>query len=256
MPSVTGFLDRAFVLNGRDVPRILFLSHGLQHASHDLAAACLWQHVHKVQFSYDGDRPQFVTYLVEQTPLQFLRWGEALFQHDKCADHLSPQLVRPANDARLRDCGMAEESGLNFDGADAMSGYLDDLVGATRKPNIAIRVDLRRVPGVIDTGNDLPIIAAVSFFFTPQFRSQSGERSLDHHDAFFVYRARCTVECHHFGINARHGNRRAARLDGQHSQAVGVAEYGTAGFGLPHVIDNRNPVFENLFLHPFPSWRI
>src|SRR5208337_3468468 len=151
---------------------------------------------------------------------------------------------------------MAKQSCLNFDGADAMSGNLDDLVGAPGEPNITVFVDLRRIAGVIDTGNNLPIIAAVPFRFTPQLWGQSREGPLDHHDALFIYPARCAVERHHLSINAWHGDRRGARLDGQHSQSIRIAKHRAAGFGLPHMIDYGNFVLENLLLQPFPRRRV
>src|SRR5208283_1685415 len=179
---------------GRDVARVLLLRHSFQYAPHDLAAARLGQHVHEVQFADDSHRPEFAAHLIEQLLLQLLRGNEALLEHHERRDHFAAQLVGTANDARFRHRGMAKQSGLDFDGADAMTGNLDDLVGTAGKPNITIFVDLRRIAGVIDAGNNLPIIAAVPFRFTPQLRGQSRERPFDYHDAFFIYPARCAVE--------------------------------------------------------------
>ncbi len=89
MPGVPGFFHRAFVLDGRYVARILLLRHRLQHASHDLAATRLGQHVHEVQLADDGNRPEFMAHLVEQFLLELLRWNEALLKHYECRDHFA-----------------------------------------------------------------------------------------------------------------------------------------------------------------------
>src|SRR5664280_1851155 len=256
VPRVPGFFHRAFVFDGRDVAGVLLLGHSLQHAPHDLTAARLGQHVHEVQFADYGNRSEFMAYLVEQLLLEFLRRNEALLEYHECRDHFAAQFVGPANDARFRDRRMAQQSSLDFDGADAMTGNLDDLIGTASKPDITVLVDLRRIASVIDTRNNLPIIAAVAFRFTPQFRGQSRKGPLDYHDAFFIDSAGCTVKGHHFGIDARHGERGGPRLNRQHSQTIRIAEHGPAGFGLPHMIDHGNLVLENLLLQPLPSWRV
>src|ERR1039458_6260885 len=166
VPRMPGFFHRAFVLDGRDVAGVLLLGHSLQYAPHDLTAARLGQHVHEVQFANNGNRSEFMAHLVKQLLLEFLRWDEALFEHYECRDHFAAQFVGPADDPRFRDRRMAKQRGLDFDGADAMTGNLDDLIGTASKPDITVLVDLRRIASVIDTRNNLPIIAPVAFRFT------------------------------------------------------------------------------------------
>src|SRR5438067_4178874 len=57
-PCLARFLDRALVLDGRDVARILAERHGFQHSAHDLSAACLRQHVDEVELSDHRDRTE------------------------------------------------------------------------------------------------------------------------------------------------------------------------------------------------------
>ena len=51
---------------------------------------------------------------------------------------------------------MFQAGALDFDGADAVAGDLDDLVGAAAEPDVAILIDVRRVAGVVDAGNLAP----------------------------------------------------------------------------------------------------
>ncbi len=95
-----------------------------------------------------------MTHLLNQLLLQLLRRNEALFEHHECRDHFAAEFVGPANDARFRDRRMAKQGGLDFDGANAMTGNLDDLVGTAGKPNITILVDLCGITRVIDTRNN------------------------------------------------------------------------------------------------------
>jgi hypothetical protein len=45
-----------FIFYGRDVAGIPVLNNGLEHATHDLAAARLGNHIDKVQFADHGHR--------------------------------------------------------------------------------------------------------------------------------------------------------------------------------------------------------
>src|SRR4051794_12064000 len=58
LPGGAGFLDRAGVLDGRDVAGVAIEDDGFEDATHDLAAAGLGQHAHEVDLADDGHRPQ------------------------------------------------------------------------------------------------------------------------------------------------------------------------------------------------------
>src|SRR5208283_5786031 len=96
----------------------------------------------------------------------------------------------------------------HFDGADAVPGNVKDFVGAAREPDVAVIVDVCRISAVIDVANDLPVIAAIAFLFSPQRGRQAGEGTPNHHDAFLIRAARLAVDLHHGGVNPRHGDRR------------------------------------------------
>ena len=72
-------------------------------------------------------------------------------------------------------------------------------------------------------------------------------------DALLARRARLAFQRTHLGEDAGQGDPGRARLDRQQADAVGVAEDGTAGLGLPHVVDDRHAVGEDLVLQPLPG---
>src|SRR5207247_5415719 len=87
-----------------------------------------------------------------------------------------------------RDGGVTEERGLDLDRADPVIGDLDDLVGATAEPHVAVSVDRRRIAGEVDgfARHLLPVVARVSLGLGPQPGGETGERALDHEDALLV----------------------------------------------------------------------
>ena len=68
--------------------------------------------------------------------MHFLGWAESLLEHHKGWDHFATELVEAANHTRLRPCGMGEKRGLHVNGADAVPGNLNHLVGAAGEPDV------------------------------------------------------------------------------------------------------------------------
>src|SRR5258708_37725096 len=153
LPGFARLLDRAFVLDGRDVARVFTEDHGLQDAPHDLPAPRLRQHVDEVQLADDRERPELPAHRREQLGLERVRRLLSLLEDDERGDDLAAQLVGATGDAGLGDRRIAEERRLDLDGPDAVVRDLDDLVGATAEPDGAGRVDRLGIAGV---GHDLP----------------------------------------------------------------------------------------------------
>ena len=65
-PCGASLLDRPFVFDRRDVAGVAVEDDGLQHATHDLAAAGLGQHADEVELADDGDGAQLAADRVEQ----------------------------------------------------------------------------------------------------------------------------------------------------------------------------------------------
>src|SRR5208282_5777092 len=119
----------------------------------------------------------------------------------------STEVVGAAHHTRFGHGGMGEKRGLHFDGADAVPGNVKDFVGAAGEPDVAVIVDVCGISAVINVANDLPVIAAIAFGFSPQLWRQAREGTPNHHDAFLIRAAGRAVHLHHSGVNARHGNR-------------------------------------------------
>src|SRR5262245_27132077 len=65
-PGVPRLFHRPLVLDRRDVARLLAEGDRFQDSPHDLAAPGLRQHVHEVQLTDDGDRPELLPDGVEE----------------------------------------------------------------------------------------------------------------------------------------------------------------------------------------------
>jgi hypothetical protein len=175
-----------------------------------------------------------------------------VLQHDEGGDDLAPQLVGPADGAAFGHGRMREEGALHFDGAEPVRGNLDDLVGASREPEVAVLVHVRRVARVVGghAGDALPVVAGVAIGVFPERRRETGKRAADHHDALLVRSARVAVRSHHRRVDARQRHAGRAGLDRQQAQAVRVSEDGASRLRLPHVIDDRHTVVEHGLLQP------
>src|SRR5919106_1009855 len=109
-----------------------------------------------------------------------------------------------------------------------------DLIGAPGKPDVAIVIDVGRVPGVVNARNTLPIVAGIALGVAPERLNQPREWTPDHHDTLFAGGAGGALWGHHGGLDAGQRNASRAWLDGQYRQTVGISKYGSAGLRLPH----------------------
>ena len=71
-------------------------------------------------------------------------------QHDGRLDHLSPYLIRHAGDGTLHHCRVGHHGTLHLEGADAVTGALDHIVGTSHKPVVAIFVAPRHIAGAVE----------------------------------------------------------------------------------------------------------
>src|SRR6185436_11768586 len=78
---------------------------------------------------------------------KLVRGGIARLQHYECLDDRAAHRVRLADDRGVRDRGMLHQAGLDLRGSDAVARALDDVVGATLVPEIAVVVALALVAG-------------------------------------------------------------------------------------------------------------
>src|SRR3954470_20529849 len=85
-PSLARVLDRASVLDRRDVARILVESDGLQYAAHDLATAGFGKGRDEIEVTDHGHRAEFAAHGLEQLLAQLFRRFIALLEDDEGRD--------------------------------------------------------------------------------------------------------------------------------------------------------------------------
>jgi hypothetical protein len=120
-----------------------------QHPPHDLAAASLGEAAHEIDLADDRDRAEFVPDHAGQFPSVFLRRLVTLFERDESRDHFHPHRVGAAGHGGLGDGRVVQEGGLHLDGAQAVTGDLDDLIGPAAEPQVAVVVELGGVTAEI-----------------------------------------------------------------------------------------------------------
>src|SRR5579884_3656896 len=124
-----------------------------QFYSTDLAGDRLGQTVHKLDLAWilvgGGD----ALHMLLQFACQLGRGGVAGSQDDEGFDDLATHLVGAGNDSGLGDRGMFFERAFDLEGANAVAGADDDIVGASHEPEVAVLVLVGAIAG------DVPVAA-------------------------------------------------------------------------------------------------
>ena len=91
--------------------------------------------------------------------------------------------IRYGAHAGLHDAGIGHECGLDFDGREPVTRDVDDVVGASEDPGVAVGIDFRAVasgePTVFGVG--LPVGGVPAFRIAPH-GARHGWRELGEHD--------------------------------------------------------------------------
>src|SRR5439155_3488085 len=159
---------------------------------------------YEVELADHGERTELLADRRDQLFAELLRRLATLLENDERGDDLPSQGVGAARDAGLGDGRVPKEGGLDLDRSYSMVGDLDDLVGATREPHVAVLVDRRGIAGEIHglARHLLPVILRVALGLRPQPRGQAGERPLDDEDAFLARRELAALLIDHRGLDA------------------------------------------------------
>src|SRR5215204_7015242 len=174
-------------------------------------------------------------------------------QNDKRRNHFPPEAVRPTRDSGLGDRRVPQEGCFDLDGADPVSGDLDDLVGPPAEPVVAILVDGGGVAGKVSAGDAPPVVARVALGVAPDHRRQAWEGTRQHDGPLLARFASIPLRIADLGEDPRQRDSCRPGFDREETDPVWVAEDWTAGFRLPHVIDHRDPITEYVLLQPLPS---
>src|SRR5438876_243989 len=90
----------------------------------------------------------------------------------------------------------------------------------------------------------------------PEARGETREGPLDDEDALLSRPELFAILIDHRGLDPGERHPAGAWLDRERRDAVGVTDHGTAGLGLPVVVDDRHAILERFLLQPFPGRRI
>jgi len=84
---------------------------------------------------------------------EFVRWFAAGPQHDERLDYLPPELVRLADDRRLRHRRMFDKGRFHLERAQPLSGGLDHVVRPSQEPDIAVLVPVGLIAADVPAGD-------------------------------------------------------------------------------------------------------
>src|SRR5690349_7258305 len=133
---------------------------------------------------------------------------------------------------------MTYQCAFDFSGADAVSGYVEDIIGAAEDGDVSIFVFHGNIAGDVASGNVLPV-ALVAGGITPHCAEHARKRTLQHEPSADVWWNGFAVFIDDVGFCSRHSD---SDLAGAHSHARWSAERGPTYFGLPPVVDDITPL--------------
>ncbi|EPJ40338.1 hypothetical protein STAFG_2587 [Streptomyces afghaniensis 772] len=189
-----------------------------------------------------GDGADAVAYELDEFGLGLARFAVAAgFQDDEAARDLALEFVGDADDGAFGDVGVGGQGLFHAAGGQAVSGDVDDVVGAAHDEDIAVVVDVSAVAGQVvagvggEVGGDVPVVVL------PE-RGQCAGRQREPHDDRAVdacgHRIARSVEDPDVPARQRAGGRPG--LEGSRLDAHRVGDDGPAGLGLPPVVDHRD----------------
>src|SRR5437899_6535351 len=105
-------------------------------------------------------------------------------------------------------------------------------------------------------GDLLPVVARIALGLGPEARGETREGPLDDEDALLSRAELVAILIDDRGLDPGERHPAGAWLDRERRDAVRVADHGTAGLGLPVVIDDRHAILERFLLEPLPRRRV
>src|SRR6185369_14242747 len=158
--------DDGRIRERRRVADRLALGNVAQQPAHDLARSGFRQVRREQNVVGPRNRANLLHHVLFQSVDEVL-WqragSDALLERDERGNRLTLDLVRAANDSRLRDAWVIDERALHFHRANAMTGDVDDVVHATEQPVVAVRVAFGAVAGHVNAAAPLvPVLPDVA----------------------------------------------------------------------------------------------
>ena len=132
---------------------------------------------------------------------------DAVLQRDERRDRLALELMRPADDRRLRNGGMIDQRALHFHGADAVTGDVEHVVDAPQDPPVPVVIQLGAVAGEVATREPAPVGVAIALVVAVDGAQHARPRRRDGQEPTALGE-RGPLYIHQLDIDAGEGNRR------------------------------------------------
>src|SRR5215469_2162779 len=149
---------------------------------------------------------------------------------------------------------MRDEGALDFSGANAMAGHIEDVVGAAQHGDVTVFIFDRDISRHITAGNLLPV-ALVAGGIAPDRAQHVGEGAFEDEPPADSRRVWMALVVDDIGFAAGNGDPGFARAHGHGGR---VADGGAAEFGLPPIVDDVSPlaIACEMGLRPAPGFGI
>src|SRR6266566_8075970 len=178
----------------------------------------------------------------------------SLLQRYERRDRLAFQFVRTADHSRFSDSFVSHQRRLDFHGAEAMAGNVDDIVDAPHDPEISVFIFACAVAGEVHTRNLGPVLLHVAVGIAVDSAQHSRPRLRQDQEAAGAERDGLAVHGHDFGDHAGEGSRGRSGLG---SNCAGQRrDHDLSGFGLPPSVHDGTTVVADHFAIPHPGFWI
>ena len=145
---------------------------------------------------------------------------------------------------------MADKSTLDLGGAEAVSGYVEDIVDAADDPKVAILVTAGTVTGEVSPLDLAPVLLAVAALVSPNAAEHGWPGLADDEFATLTMGDFLAMIVNDCGIDTEERKCRGSRLAG--GRARQRCDHMRTGFCLPPGIDDGTLLMADVLVEPYP----
>ena len=149
---------------------------------------------------------------------------------------------------------MSHQRGLDFHGAQAMAGNVDDIIDASHDPEISVLIFARAVAGEVHAGNLRPVLLHIAVGIAIDGAQHSRPGLLEDQESAGAEGDRLAIHSHNFGNDAGKWSRGRSRLGS--NRAGQRRDHDLSGFGLPPCVHYRATIVADDFAIPHPGFGI
>lgn len=181
-------------------------------------------------------------------------FGVGGFEADEGYDSLPFQIVWAAYYGGFCYGGVSYEGGLDFHGAEAVSGDVEDVIDAAHEPEIAVGVLAGPVAGEVAAGHVRPVGFLIALGVSPDGAGHGGPGLFDDEEAAGAFGDFMAFAGDDGGLNAEEGSGGGAGFGGDGARDGG--DHDAAGFGLPPGVNDGAAAVADLVAIPDPGFRV